>query len=132
MELLINFVFLGLSIQSSLQQEDPPLTDLNFFPCYDFVVEQRESNCKYRKFVEEKLTIWEKHNANYWRKVFYETKYCYRCWDALYDAQGGFCEEEDYRRQALRRLRQLIGEEAYYKGLIPPPVPIWRFVVIDN
>jgi hypothetical protein len=30
------------------------------------------------------------------------------------------------RRLALKRLRELVGDEAYYAGNLPPCVPIWR------
>lgn len=30
------------------------------------------------------------------------------------------------RREALKQVRDMIGEENYYNSLLPPPVPVWR------
>lgn len=46
-------------------------------------------------------------------------------WDALDDAQlntGPYS-----RRYHLARLRDLLGEDAYAAGRMPPAVPVWRF-----
>jgi hypothetical protein len=55
-----------------------------------------------------------------------ETDDLYRVWDAIRDAR---CESFyiTTRRMALKRLRDLIGPEAYYAGHLPPYVPTWRF-----
>jgi hypothetical protein len=31
------------------------------------------------------------------------------------------------RRQALKRLKDMLGEDDYYAAKLPPHVPIWRF-----
>ena len=35
------------------------------------------------------------------------------------------------RRKALSKLRDIIGEENFYNGILPPIVPVWRFQLID-
>ena len=35
------------------------------------------------------------------------------------------------RRGALKKLREAVGDEAYYSGHLPPHVPVWRFAQID-
>jgi hypothetical protein len=35
------------------------------------------------------------------------------------------------RRQALKKLRETVGEDAYWSGCLPPHVPVWRFARID-
>jgi hypothetical protein len=35
------------------------------------------------------------------------------------------------RRQALKKLREMIGENAYYYGQMPPSVPVWRFREVE-
>ncbi|SRR6266566_930578 len=63
---------------------------------------------------------------------------CRRAWDALADAWGpinarGYMDPdsmingEEWRMTRLRDLRKLLGNDAYYKGLMPPPVPLWYF-----
>lgn len=55
-----------------------------------------------------------------------EANELYRLWDTLRDAR---CEYFyiTARRQALSRLRDMLGAEAYYSGKLPPYVPLWRF-----
>jgi hypothetical protein len=53
-----------------------------------------------------------------------EAERLYKIHDAVRDA----CSEFYYvsvRRQALAQVRQLIGEDAYHKGQLPPPTPWW-------
>lgn len=50
-------------------------------------------------------------------------KWRYDCWDWLNAAQGGEGRGPDYWRYSLGRLRELIGEEAYRRGTMPPPDP---------
>lgn len=47
-------------------------------------------------------------------------------WDALDDAN---CEwrPEWQRRLSLARVRDLIGEDDYAAGILPPAVPVWWF-----
>lgn len=55
-----------------------------------------------------------------------ETNALYQVWDTVRDAR---CEYHyiTMRRHALKRLRETLGEEAYYAGRLPPYVPLWRF-----
>ena len=65
------------------------------------------------------------------QEVLEETDYQYRCWDNLYMAEGGEGDDEDARRESLRRLHDLLGDEAYYEGRMPPAAPFWRFAWVD-
>jgi len=51
-------------------------------------------------------------------------------WDTV---KGARCQYYyvTYRRECLKRLREMIGDNAYYNGRLPPPVPLWRFHEID-
>jgi hypothetical protein len=70
--------------------------------------------------------------ARWWelRRVLQETDQLYQIWDTVRDAR---CEYYyvTVRRQALKRLRDTIGEDAYYEGTLPPYVPLWRFQSIN-
>ena len=50
----------------------------------------------------------------------------YHIWDLVRDA-GSDCYYVTYRRQALAALREAIGRGDYYRGVLPPHVPVWRF-----
>jgi hypothetical protein len=55
-----------------------------------------------------------------------EAEQLYRIWDLVREARSD-CYYVSVRRQALLALRQALGSEDYYKGQLPPHVPVWRF-----
>lgn len=51
-----------------------------------------------------------------------------RCWEIYSNLNGGvFGPFVSNRRAALRRLKELLGDEDYYAGQLPPHVPVWWF-----
>ena len=56
-----------------------------------------------------------------------ETDRLYHVWDAARDARCDYYHVT-VRRQALKKLKTLLGDEAYAAGALPPNVPTWRFV----
>jgi hypothetical protein len=64
------------------------------------------------------------------RAALRETDELYQVWDTVRDAR---CEYYyvTVRRQALKKLRETLGDEAYYRGELPPFVPLWRFREVD-
>src|SRR5262249_32657542 len=53
-----------------------------------------------------------------------EAERLYKVWDAVRDAASEFYYVS-VRRQALAQVRQMIGDDAYHKGQLPPPIPGW-------
>ena len=51
-------------------------------------------------------------------------------WDTVCDARSEFYFVPT-RRQALKKLRDTVGPQAYYSAALPPHVPVWRFTPID-
>lgn len=49
----------------------------------------------------------------------------YQVWDTVRDAQCDYYYVT-VRRNALKLLRDLIGDEAFYNGQMPPNVPVWH------
>ena len=56
-----------------------------------------------------------------------ETDRLYKVWDAVRDARCDFYYVT-VRRQALKRLREALGDAAYAATDLPPHVPAWRFL----
>jgi hypothetical protein len=55
---------------------------------------------------------------------------CLNCgcdWELLQVAQDSG-HKLDIRQEMLRILKGSLGDEAYFQGHLPPPVPIWRFI----
>lgn len=58
--------------------------------------------------------------------VIRETDQLYAVWDAVRDARCEFYYVT-VRRQALKKLQALLGEDDYRTATLPPLVPTWRF-----
>jgi hypothetical protein len=107
----------------------PALSDCQRFPDRDTVNELLSFNRAYRQHMGLRQPM---ELARWWdlRTVLQETDHLYQIWDNVRDAR---CEYYyvTVRRQALKKLREMIGEDAYYSGQMPPSVPIWRFQEIE-
>lgn len=103
----------------------PSLADAFRFPDRAVVNELLVFNRAYRNYVEQRQPLETAHWGDL-RTAQREVDHLYQVWDTVRDAR---CEYYyvTVRRQALKRLRDMIGEEAYAKGELPPHVPLWRF-----
>lgn len=79
----------------------------------------------YREHLEARRYV-ELTRAEEIQEALRETNRLYAFWDAARDARTEHYYVA-YRRQALKRARDLLGDEAYCAGHWPPPVPLWRF-----
>ena len=86
-------------------------------------------NRQFRQELERRHCV-DLAQAHVLQAVMHETDNLHRIWDLAHDSM---CSNYYivYRRQALRNLRDLIGEQAIQAGLLPPHIPIWRFQSID-
>lgn len=106
----------------------PPLGDSLRFPDRESVNEMLSFNRAYRQHIDVRQSVeraqWWEHQA-----TLQETEQLYQIWDTVRDAR---CEYYyiTVRRQALKRLKELLGEADYYSGQLPPYVPVWRFRVM--
>ena len=94
--------------------------DLMMFPnkqcaneSLDFAVKHCEWLAQQRQFIGEDRQAWREDAA-----------WCKRAWDLLDSAHRSW---DGSKVDNLRRMRDHIGHEAYYRGEMPPPVPVWRF-----
>jgi hypothetical protein len=106
-------------------QDAPSLADAFRFPDRTTVNELLVQNRAYRNYVEMRLPMEMARSAEL-RTIQREVDYLYQVWDTIRDSR---CEYYyvTVRRQALKRLRDMLGEEAYYQRDLPPHVPVWRF-----
>jgi hypothetical protein len=86
-------------------------------------------NRQFRQELERRHRV-DLGQARVLQAVMHETDNLHRIWDLAHDAMCGSYYIV-YRRQALRNLREVIGEQAIQSGLLPPHIPIWRFQSID-
>jgi hypothetical protein len=107
----------------------PPLSDGFRFPERSAISDMLAFNRAYRQNLDNRLSVemvrvWELQEA------VQEADRLYQVWDLVRDARCDYYYVT-VRRQALKRLRDLVGQEAYYSGNLPPYVPLWRFQTID-
>jgi hypothetical protein len=114
-------------LQSRFQEflNAPFLEECRRFPERSLVCDFLAFNRAYRTDLCSRMLIDPVH-AEDLRNAILETDQLYRVWDAVRDSR---CEYYyiTVRRQALNLLREVIGNEAFYSGQLPPHVPIWRF-----
>lgn len=107
----------------------PPLHDCVRFPPRKVVSQLLSFNRDYQKHLKERLAV-DPTNRWLYREALTETDRLYKIWDTIRDTR---CEYYyvTVRRQALKKVIELIGEGAFYNGNYPPHIPIWRFRLID-
>jgi|SRR5579884_917154 len=107
----------------------PPLSDTYRFPTKEQINVQLDFNRAYWKHMDTRRAM-DFARADELRVILDETERLYQVWDTVKDARCE-CYYVPFRRRALKKLRDLIGPEAYYTGALPPAAPLWRFQVID-
>jgi hypothetical protein len=107
----------------------PPLNDCRRFPDRSTISDLLAFNRAYRQHLDSRQSV---DLVRWWelREAIQETDRLYQVWDTVRDARCDYYYVT-VRRQALKRLRESIGPEAYYSGCLPPHVPIWRFQRVD-
>ena len=103
----------------------PSIADSQRFPERAAVNDLLAFNRAYRQHIDVRQPL---ELLNWWelRVALQETDHLYQVWDAVRDARCDYYYVT-VRRLALKRLRDLVGEEAYYSSNLPPCVPLWRF-----
>lgn len=95
------------------------------FPDRNTVNDLVRFNRAFRKHLDQRHEL-EMDRSETLRTVMRETDRLYQVWDAVRDARCEFYYVT-VRRQALKKLRDLVGTDAYEAGNLPPNVPMWRF-----
>lgn len=103
----------------------PRLADSYRFPDRGTVNELVRFNRSYRKNLDQRQLL-ETDRASALRAVIWETDRLYQVWDAVRDARCEFYYVT-VRRHALKKLKDLVGPDAYAAADLPPNVPTWRF-----
>lgn len=107
----------------------PPLEDSLRFPDRETAGDLLAFNRAYRQHLGNRQTLELSHRGAL-RTAVQETEFLYQVWDTVRDAR---CEYYyvTVRRQALKKLRQLLGDDAYYSGQLPPAVPLRHFQEVE-
>ncbi len=104
----------------------PPLRDAQRFPNRHQVADMLQFNRAYRRHLDARQVI-DRDRASLFKDAIRETDELYQIWDLVREA-GCEIYYVPVRRKALKDLRDQLGPAAYYAGVLPPHVPLWRFV----
>lgn len=98
----------------------PPLGVAEDCCCWNFAYQDYAKNrrwlCRHR---------WDEYSA-----CLEEARQLYLIWKTVHEA-ADMSNSWVHQRRGLRRLRDLLGPEAYAEGQLPPAAPIWRFCPVD-
>jgi hypothetical protein len=104
----------------------PLVEESRRFPGCSLAKEHIALNRAVREELRERLS-WDETRAHEIQRALDENDQLHRVWEEVRYANGP--HDVHVRRQALARLRDLIGMEAFYRGQLPPHVPLWLFPV---
>jgi len=100
----------------------PPLTDCKRFPPMHVATSARVFNGQYQSWLRARAPLYlDKRDLA--QELEAEARASYRAWDTLEDAQDPRLPT-DTRLLKLQRLKSLLGDQAYFVGQMPPPVPL--------
>jgi len=102
----------------------PPLSDCHFLPDGNLAWSNLLLSKHYRDVLQEKRSL-RFHDNRLW-EIGRENNVLHNIWEEAATATNN-CYADHMRRRALRSLKGLIGDEAYYSGRLPPPIPYWYF-----
>jgi hypothetical protein len=110
-------------------RDAPSAADAYRFPGRAMINEYLAFNRAYKTFVEsrEPMEVGDRTDI---RGAAQEADELYDIWNTLKEARTEYYYIT-VRRAALKRLRDLLGEDAYQGAILPPHVPIWRFQEVD-
>lgn len=104
---------------------DPPGSDRHHFPHLHICQENVKFSKQYIQHIEFQQCLYP-HLFKEYDKILKDAEWCHRCWSRLeYVQMKPWNETSD--RCFLGKIREMVGEEAYYGGQMPPHVPIWHF-----
>lgn len=103
----------------------PSLAWLGQFPGHEYAVACVSFNRSYYGFLTTQAAVRLKEREWY-DETICQTEKLYQLWDAVRDAQTGYYYVT-VRRAALLKVLEMVGEEDFCAGRLPPCVPLWRF-----
>jgi hypothetical protein len=106
----------------------PSISLAQGFPDRNWINEQMAFNRKHHQWLESQLQF-QIDRQDYFREWIKENNRLYAVWDKIRDVKCEFYYVT-VRRDAMRDLREMLGEEDFWGRHWPPTVPIWRFADI--
>jgi hypothetical protein len=105
---------------------DPPPGDAYRLPPLRVISSGRVFNYQYRNRLRWRLE-YERDRDGALHAALEEAQHLYEVWDAAEGAHPDWNASPGTRAGYLRKLRVLLGPDAYRRMELPPCVPTWRF-----
>lgn len=105
---------------------DPPPGDAYRLPPVKELGAGRVFNRAYQQHLQWRL-LWEPDRKGELNAALAEARWLFEVWDAAEGAHPEWSGTAVAKARYLRKLRLLLGREAYLKAELPPCVPTWRF-----
>lgn len=105
---------------------DPPAGDAYRLPPVRALTAGRRFNQRYQEHLEHRIGL-EPHRDAAVCRALAEARRLYEVWDCAEGAHPDWQCAPDVKAQYLRRLRLLLGPDAYRRMELPPPAPTWLF-----
>jgi hypothetical protein len=110
-------------------KDAPSLEECLRFPERNFVNDLLAFNRTYHQYLTGRQPV-DLVRGEEVQMALTETDRLYQVWDTVRDARCNYYYVT-VRRQALKQLRSLLGDKAFYRGHLPPHVPVWRIPEVD-
>lgn len=110
-------------------QDMPEMAATQMLPSPDVANQMCAFNRQFQSYLELQQAMYL-HRGDSLEEILCETKQLHETWSSARIAR---CESESWpnRRRALNRIRCYLGNEDFYSGRLPYPVPIQHFRDID-
>lgn len=103
----------------------PYLRDAQLLPSEEDCAIACQHHWVYRRYIEARRA-WEPRRWEFYDQCLADATRLGEIWDTVASARRA----EYYvvcRRRHLAKLKDLLGEDAYHAGRLPPATPIWRY-----
>ncbi len=117
-------------VLSLIFNSSPPLSDLHYFPDHETARSQRDFGKKHIDWLKYTASFppWEETLASAWLD---DANHCVLVWSLLEDATDWESFDTEERREKLRLMSRYLGMRFYHQHVMPPPVPVWYFRIVD-
>lgn len=107
----------------------PPLRDAQLFPTYETIIENIEFNQAHQDWLENQMILYEgvASQTDYYCRWLDKTQDLGNMWSWLATIKDPFDRDIFNKRGSLDSLRDYLKPAQYYRGVLPPAVPIERF-----
>jgi hypothetical protein len=107
----------------------PPWTDSLRLPPAGVAADCCCWNLAYQEYARNRRWMC-RHRWDEYTVCLEEARQLYLVWKTVLEA-ADVSNSWVHQRRGLRKLRELIGPEAYATGTLPPAAPVWRFEFLE-